>query len=280
MNLGINDCYKNQAILVEDGIPVFSKTDFYVENYDRISADHLKHFDATGHNPFMPEDHWRELEKSTETLVNKYATEPGIKILDVGVGMGCLLERFPMLSRFGMDISRGYLKHARAKGIEVCLSRIEEMPYKERYFDMLVTTDVLEHVLDLNIAVREILGVVKDGGIIIVRVPYKEDLGLYLQKDFPYDLVHLRNFDENNLRLLFEKVFNVHVLEFSFAGYKYGRLKAGAGIRYYRGVVRLIINIARVFSENMYDYLSRKLIQSVEINVVIRNSKKDPTRTE
>jgi hypothetical protein len=108
MNLIMNDCYKKPALNIEEDIPIFSQTDFYVENYDRISRDHLKHFEATGHNPFMREDHWDEVEKSTEALINKYMTEGSEKILDIGVGLGRLLERFPKFSRFGMDISREY----------------------------------------------------------------------------------------------------------------------------------------------------------------------------
>jgi SAM-dependent methyltransferase len=131
MNSIFNDCYKKPALKIENDIPIFSQPDFYTENYDRIADFHLKHFESTGHNPFMPEDHWKELEKSTKELVTKYATESGAKILDVGVGMGRLLQHFPNLKRFGMDISRGYLEHAKDKGIEVCLSRIEEMPYKD-----------------------------------------------------------------------------------------------------------------------------------------------------
>jgi 2-polyprenyl-3-methyl-5-hydroxy-6-metoxy-1,4-benzoquinol methylase len=280
MNSSINDCYKKLAVNIEDGIPIFSQTDFYVENYDRISSDHLKHFEATGHNPFMQEDHWEEVEKSTEELVNKYATEVGVKILDVGVGLGRLLERFPKFCRYGMDISRGYLKHAKAKGIEVCMSRIEDMPYKEGYFDIVTTTDVLEHVIDLNLAVCKILSVVKQGGVMVVRVPYKEDLSGYLHPDFPYDLVHLRSFDENTLHILFEKIFNVDVLEWTLTGYKGGRLKMGENIRSYAGIIRRLLNIARKFNGNLHGYMSQKLCKPSEINIVIRNSKRDPLRAQ
>jgi ubiquinone/menaquinone biosynthesis C-methylase UbiE len=278
MNSTLNDCYKKPPLKIEDDIPIFSQKDFYTENYDRIAEDHLKHFQATGHNPFMPEDHWRELEKSTEELVNKYATA-GIKILDVGVGMGRLLEHFPKLNRFGMDISRGYLGHAKAKGIEVCLSRIEEMPYKDNFFDMLVSTDVLEHVFDLNLALREMLGVVKEGGVVVVRVPYKEDLKIYLHPDFPYDFVHLRSFDENSIRILFEKILNVQVLEITFTGYRYGKPKIGANLRYFAGVVRRIMKMVQLLPGNIYTYLSQIVLQPVEINIVIRNSKMDPRRS-
>jgi hypothetical protein len=59
----------------------------------------------------MEEAHCLEIEDSKSDIVNKYC-EPGDRLLDVGVGMGRLLDRFPNHDRYGMDISRGYLKHA------------------------------------------------------------------------------------------------------------------------------------------------------------------------
>ena len=58
-----------------------------------------------------------------------------------------MLQNFPGLRRHGMDISRGYLKVSREVGIDVCYARIEDMPYKPDTFDVIVCTDVLEHVL-------------------------------------------------------------------------------------------------------------------------------------
>lgn len=279
MNININDCYSRPPLSVEDDIPVFSEVDFYVENYDRISGDHLKHFEVTGHNPFMREDYWQEVEESTEVLIKKYANGSRLKVLDVGVGLGRLLERFPDFDRFGVDISRGYLKHAKTKGIEVCMSRIEEIPYKEKYFDILVSSDVLEHVFDLNLVLKKIISVVKENGIIVIRVPYKEDLDGYTQADYPYDLVHLRNFDENSLKILFEKIFNIEVLEWNLCGFRGGRLKKGANIRIYANFVGKIMSLVRKVNDGLYQYLSCKLCHPMEINMVIRNTKLNPSRT-
>ena len=226
MNSNAESCYKNLPLANEDGIPVFSKTDLYIENYDRISEDHLKHYNATGHNPFMQEDHWEQIEKSTEELINKYATEAGTKILDIG-------------------------------------------------FDVVATTDVLEHVLDLNLAISKILNVVKEEGIIVIRVPYKEDLKKYLHPDFPYRLAHLRNFDEDSLRILFEKIFNIQVLEWNLTGYRGGIFRVGANFKYYAGILRRLLNLVGKFNHNICDYMAQRLCYPSEINMVIRNSKKN-----
>jgi SAM-dependent methyltransferase len=272
MSETIDECYGRPHLGVQDGIPVFSASDAYVENYDRISADHIKHFEATGHNPFMREGYWQGLEASTEALVRRYATGVGTRILDVGVGMGRLLGRLPEFRRYGVDISLGYLRFAREKGIEVCMSRIEDMPYRQGYFDVVVATDVLEHVLDINLAITRILQVVKDGGVMIVRVPYREDLGPYLQPGYPYELVHLRSFDEHGLRILFEKIFHRQVVEWGFVGHECGRVRHGAGFRYYAAAMHRMIDALGWISTALHRRVCRALRSPTEINIVIRNA--------
>lgn len=198
-------------------IPVFSETGTYVDNYEKISGDHLEHFNKTGNNPFMEESYWLSIEDSTRKLIRKYS-KPNDKILDVGVGMGRLLEEFTNLKRYGMDISKGYLELASKRGIECCFSLIEDMPYQDNSFDIITCTDVLEHVLDVNLAIKNITRVLKPGGIFILRVPYKEDLSWYLSEECPYEFVHLRTFDEDHLKALFTKIFDYNFLEWNTAG--------------------------------------------------------------
>lgn len=111
----MDNVYQKDSISEVDGVPCFSVLDDYIENYEKISQDHLKVFLNTGHNPFMREDHWNEVENSTADLIKKYSNHK-MKILDVGVGLGRLLEKFPELDRYGIDISDGYLNESKKKG--------------------------------------------------------------------------------------------------------------------------------------------------------------------
>jgi SAM-dependent methyltransferase len=196
----------------KDGIPVFSKIDRYVENYQRIAHDHLKAQTETEQNPFIPEELWISLETSTRALIVKHVAPRG-RILDVGVGLGRLLGPLTNYERHGIDISLDYLNISRDKGIEVAFARIEDMPYPHGFFDAVAVTDVLEHVLDLNACCRRIIDVLRPGGMLIVRVPFKEDLDVYLREDLDYEFIHLRNFDEASLRLLFVKILNLEYVE-------------------------------------------------------------------
>jgi 2-polyprenyl-3-methyl-5-hydroxy-6-metoxy-1,4-benzoquinol methylase len=263
--------YGREPLEIIDGIPVFSSADEYTHVYEKIADDHLIETANTGKNPFITQEVWEASEASTAELLSKYARADS-RILDVGVSLGRLLERFPPMSRYGMDISMAYLRIAKAKGIEVCLARIEDMPYKEEVFDLVVCTDVLEHVLDLNLCVSKILTPLKRGGFLIVRVPYKENLGSYLHPDYPYHYAHLRNFDEFGLTLFFERVFQAKVIEHTTAGRSldWTRMKyrLPIGNRIFARAVRLI----KMVIPPLGRILSLRLFTPVEINMVIQKT--------
>ena len=65
----------------------------YVRNYQRMASDHLAAARKSGQNAWIEESLWNEMERSTVKLIRKYTT-PGQRILDVGVGLGRVLEGF------------------------------------------------------------------------------------------------------------------------------------------------------------------------------------------
>jgi 2-polyprenyl-3-methyl-5-hydroxy-6-metoxy-1,4-benzoquinol methylase len=251
-------------------IPVFSEPDEYTENYEKISQDHLEFMNQDGGNPWIDDELWTELESSTARLIEKYS-QPDHRILDVGVGLGRLMSHFPQLRRYGMDISFGYLEIARTKGIEVCYARVEDMPYRAGLFDVVVATDMLEHVPDLNLSCTRMLHALKPGGVLIVRVPYREDLSPYLAPEYPYKYVHLRNFDEPGLRLFFERIMNCDWLEVTKTGIY---LQDNSRLKYRspKGewtLIKLLKRMDKTFP-SAYQKLKRRLVLPMEINVVVK----------
>ena len=265
------DIYKKQPIEYRGKIPVFSRQTKYTENYEKISFDHLKSIEKDGSNPFIRENLWRQSEQSTIDLIKKYCKSDDM-ILDVGVGLGRILKCFPPLKRYGMDISFGYLEFAQKEGIEVCYAMVEDMPYNEEIFDIVICTDILEHTFDLNFCIAKILSVLKKGGLLIVRVPYREELSGYLNPDYPYEYAHIRNFDENSLRLLFEKVFRCEMIETSNAGFMIAddriTRKELFDAEEFDSLKNWLFKIEMI-SPSLYWDILRKLSISVEINAVI-----------
>jgi SAM-dependent methyltransferase len=137
-------------------------------------------------------------------------------VLDVGVGTGRLLSHFPEARRYGIDVSINYAERLVDSETVIAVGNVEELPYVDASIDVVFCTDVLEHVENLTTAARELARVLKANGTLIVRVPYREDLSAYLQRDYPYRLAHLRNFDECSLRLLFERQLGLSTARIDF----------------------------------------------------------------
>ncbi len=186
-----------------------------MDNYTQIAADHVAAVQQGNENPFIDNDLWVELENSTRTLVRKYVAD-GARVLDVGVGLGRVLGPLDSLQRYGIDISIDYLERARERGFEVAFSRIEDMPYEDGYFDAIVACDVLEHVIDLHRCCLQLLRVLRPGGVLIVRVPYLDDMAAYLDESLPYEFIHVRSFDVPSLRILFGKILGMQYEEHAF----------------------------------------------------------------
>ena len=213
--------YKSKPLKISNGIPVFFEQSDYTRNYDQISNFHLK---SENENPFISEEMWLEMENSTFNLLKKFSFK-NARILDAGVGTGRILERINEVNKFGVDISLEYLKISKEKGIDVCASMLEDLPYYDEFFDIIISTDVLEHVLDLNAVLFELKRILKRGGIMIIRVPYRENLSPYLDPSYPYEYVHLRNFDEFSIRALMEKIIKIDTIQFEKTAFLSGKRK-------------------------------------------------------
>jgi 2-polyprenyl-3-methyl-5-hydroxy-6-metoxy-1,4-benzoquinol methylase len=183
--------------------------DRYVENYQRIATVHVDHWRQTGRNPFQDPTVLKQNENATVRLVRKHAKPRGY-LLDAGCGMGNLMLRFPKMHVSGVEIASAYLEVAAERKLAVENAFLESLPWEPEVFDTVVCTDVLEHVLDVNVVVRELLRVLCPGGMIVARVPDMEPVAWSGQA---YEFVHLRIFDEGTLRLLFGLIFDMDVVE-------------------------------------------------------------------
>ena len=186
----------------------------YVANYEKIAKDHLDHWRATGVNPWQSAVHVEAVGTATAQLIYAYS-DMGAKILDAGCAMGDLLNRIADRQKFGCDFNAEYLQVAHDRGVQTTQCDLEAMPYADGEFDLVVTTDVLEHVMDLNRVIAEMLRVLRPGGHLVIRTPDSEDLTGYLEPDYPYRFAHLRRFDEASFRLLLTRVFGMEVVHAS-----------------------------------------------------------------
>ena len=103
------------------------------------------------------------------------------KILDAGCGRGFYLK---VLSSFsfikeihGVDINDNYLKIAKKininKRVKIKNASLYNLPYQDKYFDLIICSEVLEHLEDDIKAILELKRVLKPEGAIIITVPHK-----------------------------------------------------------------------------------------------------------
>ena len=183
----------------------------YRANYDQIARDHLAHWRATGVNPWQSAVHVEAVGEATAQFIRSYSS-PMDPILDAGCAMGDLLMRVSDRDLHGCDFNAEYLEVAATRGVKTALCDLEQTPYADGVFALVACTDVLEHVMDLNRVVWEMLRVLRPGGVLVIRTPDSEDLTGYLEPDYPYRFVHLRRFDAPGWRLLLDRVFGLEVL--------------------------------------------------------------------
>jgi len=117
---------------------------------------------------------------SVERLLKYYCTDPRASILDLGCGKGALVEslRAQGYDAYGCDIEDvewSGSEFRSAKASVGYLRSIEMQPYKlpfdENKFDFVISSQVLEHVMDYECTFAEIHRVLKPGGISLHTFP-------------------------------------------------------------------------------------------------------------
>jgi len=154
---------------------------------------------------------YRELIKILKPYLNKSHF-----ILDIGSGVGTI--DFYLASKgkkvTGVEISKSAVEIAKYNAKLFNLDKkinfiIAEFPNKilRRNYDLVIFSEVIEHLEDDNKALHDIWKVLKNNGLLIITTPSK-NAPLYrmgLLSNFDKSVGHLRRYTENEIRILVEK---------------------------------------------------------------------------
>ncbi|MEM3373892.1 MAG: class I SAM-dependent methyltransferase [Candidatus Woesearchaeota archaeon] len=135
----------------------------------------LNHMDSVynSKNPLVRFVHRNRLKKIVENLPKKNF----MKILDAGCGEGHLILEMYSINKkniyYGVDVTEVALKSAKKR---VPFARIEKMDltnlkFEDNYFDIIVCSEVLEHIYNYNKVIDELTRVLKKGGFLILTFP-------------------------------------------------------------------------------------------------------------
>ena len=146
----------------------------------------------------------------------KYNLNHNGSMLDVGCGEGRhifgVMQEYPMMKCVGLDMDDDSLKKAEKGysyfesisevGAEFIKGSAYSLPFPDNTFDLIVCSEVLEHLHEYNDAVIEINRVLKPGGKFFASVPafWPEKICWYLSKEYQNQPGgHLRIFDQKKL---------------------------------------------------------------------------------
>lgn len=121
------------------------------------------------------------------------------RVLDAGCGIAVLLrmirDRRPDLELYGIDFSQVAVARTRRYGFKAELAVLPDIPYPSGFFDVIISTEVLEHLERPDETVRSFFRVLKSAGRVIVSVP--KGMGP------DHCIEHLHDFDKDTLTCLF-----------------------------------------------------------------------------
>jgi SAM-dependent methyltransferase len=148
------------------------------------------------------------LRKKLLLAISRYSTYMHGKMMDFGCGSKPYKSLFNVKEYIGVDYEGQGHSHANEQ-IDVLYDGIT-LPFPDNYFDSIFSTEVFEHIFNLEDILVEIKRVMKPGARILVTCPFAipeheqpNDFGRYTS----FGIKHL--FEKNNFKILeYEKIGN------------------------------------------------------------------------
>ncbi len=179
----------------------------------RPTPDEVEDIYTAHTNPF-DQDEYEGLEVEMDTLrrlVRRFKrVQPEGKVLDVGCGRGDFLrvakDNGYMVQ--GSDLSTSDGPHT---DIPIFKGFLQEANFRSKSFDIIITRNTLEHIFNPNEDLREINRLLKDGGLLYVKVPHRKyEDGWRCRAFFGFKSlytppVHLNHFDTFTLSRILER---------------------------------------------------------------------------
>lgn len=111
--------------------------------------------------------------KIINDLVRSYADKKTIRILDIGCGTGLMMKELEKHGEvYGLDVSEVAVEYCKRRNLNnISLGSVENIPFDDNYFDVVIAMDILEHVENDEGAILEIQRVCKKKGVAIIFVP-------------------------------------------------------------------------------------------------------------
>ncbi len=147
----------------------------------------------------VDEHHWwyRGRRRVIRAELDRLPLPMGARVLDAGCGSGRTLQELVDYGQVsGLELNADAAEVARARGFDVEIGRLEELPWQGETFDLITCLDVIEHTPEDRVALRELLRVCTPGGWMLATVPAYQALWSYHDEANH----HFRRYDRASLR--------------------------------------------------------------------------------
>ena len=147
----------------------------------------------------IEEHHWwfRGRRRMIWALLKRAGITSSPRILDAGCGTGRNIIEFRSLGEpEGVDFSPEAVEFCHLRGLtQVVEAPVEKLPYENERFDLILATDVIEHLDDDHRALTELRRVAAPGSHLLITVPAYQ----WLWSSFDDSLHHRRRYTVSRL---------------------------------------------------------------------------------
>ena len=148
----------------------------------------------------LEDRHWwfRARRRAIWALLRRSGIPERPRILDAGCGTGRNLVEFgPLGTAEGVDVAEEAVAFCHRRGLEgVQQAPLEHLPFEDARFDLILATDVIEHLEDPDTALAELRRVASPGARLLITVPAYQ----WLWSQHDVSLHHHRRYTARRLR--------------------------------------------------------------------------------
>lgn len=195
-------------------IPQHYKKDSHSDLHSQFDSDfdYVTHYNEdAGHFDYFKEEETSAGKEETRRLhqsIIHHVPKNVELILDVGCGNGWVAKNFLSKNKkvVSMDISfknpHRVLQQNPSENHEAIVADAYHLPFKENSFDVIIASEIMEHVYDPRLFILSLMKALKPAGTLIITTPYNEKIEYFLcvhcNKPTPKN-AHLHSFNEENI---------------------------------------------------------------------------------
>lgn len=153
-----------------------SQKELVAEEFDKKSQSYSQRYSGSS----LTSHSFNTRRKRVCELLENANAKKGCKALDIGCGPGVMVQHLAGkgLEVFGVDIAEGMIRQCKEsfgsiKNTHFSVGKIENLDFKDSFFDIALSMGVVEYLDDEPAAIKELSRVLKPGAIVIITVPNK-----------------------------------------------------------------------------------------------------------